>query len=377
MLWEQKIRRRKKIFNVKKEREYEMKKIFCVVLSFVMIFALSACGNKNTENLLLNGVTLKVFNWGDYIDENVLTMFEDETGAKIEYILYDSNDAMYERITKSNESFDICIPSDYMIEKMIAEDLLLEIDYNNVPNAANIAGSFRKAPFDAFDPEMKYSVPYLWGILGIVYDSQKVTEEEASTWDILFSEKYDGKIFMYGEKRDILGIGLKSLGYSLNSVSENELNEAGEKLMAQKELVRAYVGDDVKDKMMNGEGELAVMYAGDAITTAEVNPDMKFALPKEGTNVFIDSMVIPKTASNKEAAEMFINFMCRKDIAEMNRAYVNYSTPHSEVIDELPEEKKNDPATNPPADYLEKCELYRDVGQNQLRDELYTKIKAK
>ena len=353
-----------------------MKKIFCVVLSFVIIFTLCSCG-KDTSNLPLNGVTLKIFNWGDYIDENVLSIFEDETGAKIEYILYDSNDTMYERITKSNESFDVCIPSDYMIEKMIKEDLLHKINYDNVPNAQFIGEQFRKAPFDAFDSDGEYSVPYLWGILGIVYDETKISNEEASTWDILFDEKYDGKIFMYGEKRDILGIGLKSLGYSLNSISENELNEAGEKLIKQKELVKAYVGDDVKDKMMNAAGELAVMYAGDAITTNDVNPDMKFALPKEGTNVFIDSMVIPKTASNKEAAEMFINFMCRKDIAEMNRAYVNYSSPHTEVISELPDDKKNDPATNPPVDYLEKCELYRDVGQNEIRDELYTKIKAK
>ncbi len=370
-----------RIKNVQKEREYEMKKtvkLFCIILSFAMTLTVfCSCGNNNSENLPLSGVTLKVFNWGDYIDENVLTIFEDETGAKVEYILYDSNDAMYERITKSNESFDVCIPSDYMIEKMISEDLLYEIDYNNVPNAKNIEESFRKAPFDAFDPDGKFSVPYLWGILGIVYDETKISAEDASTWNILFDKKYDGKIFMYGEKRDILGIGLKSLGYSLNSVSEKELKEAGDKLMAQKELVRAYVGDDVKDKMMNAEGELAVMYAGDAITTADVNPDMKFALPKEGTNVFIDSMVIPKTAANKEAAEMFINFMCRKDIAEMNRAYVNYSSPQKEVIDELPQDKKNDPATNPPLSYLEKCELYRDVGQNQIRDELYTKIKAK
>lgn len=353
-----------------------MKKFLSFTLALLLTFSLCSCG-KDTANKPLSGVTLKVFNWGDYIDESVLTMFEDETGAKIEYILYDSNDAMYERITKSNESFDVCIPSDYMIEKMVKEDLLYEIDYNNVPNAELIGDTFRQAPFNDFDVDGKYSVPYLWGILGIVYDETKISEDEASTWDILFNKKYSDKIFMYGEKRDIIGIGLKSLGYSLNSVSENEIKEAGEKLVKQKELVRAYVGDEVKDKMMNSEGELAVMYAGDAITTRDGNHNMKFALPKEGTNVFIDSMVIPKTAQNKAAAEAFINFMCRTDIAEMNRNYVQYSSPQTEVIEGLPEDIKNDNATTPPADYLKKCELYRDVGSNELRDELYTRIKAK
>ena len=360
-----------------KGRVIKMKKIIAMLMVTVLTFTLCSCGGSNEENKPLSGVTLKVFNWGDYIDEEVLNIFEDETGAKIEYVLYDSNDAMYEKITKSNESFDVCIPSDYMIEKMIKENLLYEINYDNVPNAQLIAPIFREAPFNAFDEEGKYSVPYLWGILGIVYNSETVTEEEASSWDILFNEKFAKKIFMYGEKRDIIGIGLKSLGYSLNSVEESELNAAADKLIAQKELVRAYVGDEVKDKMMAEEADIAVMYAGDAITTREENEKMQFALPKEGTNLFIDSMVIPKTAANKEAAEAFINFMCRTDIASMNREYVNYSSPQSEVIASLSEELKADPATNPPADYLKLCELYRDVGLNEIRDEIYTRIKAK
>lgn len=354
-----------------------MKKIIAVILSALMVLTLSSCAGNSGEEKPLSGVTLKVFNWGDYIDEEVLNIFEEETGAKIEYVLYDSNDAMYEKITKSNESFDVCFPSDYMIEKMIKEDLLYEINYDNVPNAKLINPIFREAPFDAFDQEGKYSVPYLWGILGIVYNSEKISEEEASTWNLLFDEKYAKRIFMYGEKRDIIGIGLKSLGYSLNSTNEAELYEAADKLIAQKELVRAYVGDEVKDKMVAEECDIAVMYAGDAITTRTENEKMQFALPKEGTNLFIDSMVIPKTAANKEAAEAFINFMCRTDIASMNREYVNYSSPQSEVIAELPDELRNDPATNPPADYLKICELYRDVGLNEVRDEIYTRIKAK
>ena len=352
-----------------------MKKIIALLMTALFIFGLCACGEQEVKPL--SGVTLKVFNWGDYIDENVLNIFEDETGAKIEYVLYDSNDAMYEKITKSNESFDVCIPSDYMIEKMIKEDLLYEINYENVPNAQLIDPIFREEPFNVFDVEGKYSVPYLWGILGIMYNSENVTEEEASTWDVIFDEKFEDKIFMYGEKRDIIGIGLKSLGYSLNSIEENELNKAAEKLIEQKKLVRAYVGDEVKDKMMAEEGDIAVMYAGDAITVRTENPKMQFALPKEGTNLFIDSMVIPKTAANKEAAEAFINFMCRTDIASMNREYVNYSSPQTEVINALPEELQSDPATNPSAEYLKSCELYRDVGLNELRDEIYTRIKAK
>ena len=352
-----------------------MKKIIAVIMLASVIFGLCACGEKETKQF--SGVTLKIFNWGDYIDENILNIFEDETGAKIEYVLYDSNDAMYEKITKSNESFDVCIPSDYMIEKMIKEDLLYEINYDNVPNAQLIDPIFRQEPFNVFDKEGKYSVPYLWGILGIMYNSEAVSEEEASTWNIIFDEKFEDKIFMYGEKRDIIGIGLKSLGYSLNSIAENELNEAAEKLIAQKKLVRAYVGDEVKDKMMAEEGDIAVMYAVDAITVRTENPKMQFALPKEGTNLFIDSMVIPKTAANKEAAEAFINFMCRTDIASMNREYVNYSSPQAEVINALPEDLKKDPATNPSPDYLKSCELYRDVGLNELRDEIYTRIKAK
>lgn len=354
-----------------------MKKITALILTLLTVFTLASCGAEDNASKPLSGVTLKVFNWGDYIDEEVLNIFEDETGAKIEYVLYDSNDAMYEKITKSNESFDICIPSDYMIEKMIKEDLLYEINYDNVPNATLIDPIFREAPFNAFDEEGKYSVPYLWGILGIVYNSEKITEEEASTWDIIFDEKYSKKIFMYGEKRDIIGIGLKTLGYSLNSVEESELYEAADRLIEQKNLVRAYVGDEVKDKMIAEEGDIATIYAGDAITVRESNDKMQFALPKEGTNVFIDSMVIPKTAQNKEAAEAFINFMCRTDIASMNREYINYSSPQSEVISELSDELQNDPATNPPADYLKICELYRDVGLNEVRDEIYTRIKAK
>jgi len=332
-----------------------MKRIFAGIICALMVIgvipAVSGCGSSEK---------LRVYNWGIYIDREVIKMFEKETGIKVQYMEYDSNEIMYTKVKKSRAgSYDLLIPSDYMISKMISEDMLEPLNMENIPNFQYIMDSMKDMDYD---PGNKYSVPYMWGTLAIIYDKTKVTDP-VDTWAVLWNEKYAKKIFMMDSVRDSFAIALKLLGYSVNTRNKDELAAAKAKLIEQKPLILDYTGDDLGDKMVAGEGVLGVIYVGEGLQALSQNPNLAMSIPsKEGSNLFFDAMVIPKGSPNKEKAEMFINFMCRQDIAEMNRAEIQYSTPQQQVYDALPAEVKNNPIQYPPQKVLDACEVYVDLG---------------
>lgn len=327
-----------------------------LLLAISMLFVLGGCSNSG--NAKEDAVTINVYNWGDYIDESVIDTFTEETGIRVNYELFATNEDMYVKLKNGGTSYDVAFPSDFMINRMQNEGLLSEIDTANMENFSYIGDMFKN---QAYDPDNQYSVPYMWGTTGIVYNKELV-KEPVDSWRILWDDKYRQQIFMYNSQRGTIGVTLKMLGYSANTTNSQELTEAKKALIQQKPLVLSYAGDDVKDKMIAGDAALAIMYSGDAMYVKEQNPDLEYVIPKEGTFNWYDGMVIPKSSKHPKEAEAFINFMCRPDIALKNTVYIGYSTPNQEALKELPEEIRNDPAYTPPEDILPKCEIIQDVG---------------
>ncbi len=344
-------------------------------ISLATIFTLAStllvgCGTSKPSNQVLN-----VYNVGDYIDEGLITKFEEETGIKVVYETYDTNESMYQKVKSGSTKYDLVFPSDYMVEKMINENMLEEIDYSNIPNYKYIDEDFRNAAYDNGD---KHSVPYLWGTFGIVYNKNVVDEEDVKSWDVLWNKKYAGEIQMLDSVRDSMGISLKRLGYSMNSTNPKEIEEAKEQLMAQKPIVQSYVNDDGKDRLVAGESAMGIVYSGDAITLIESNDDLAYSVPKEGTNRWIDAMCIPKTAENKDYAEKFINFMLDPENAAVNVEYIWYSTPNTGAIDILGEDYTDDPIMNPSQEVIDKSEVFSDLDANTLRlyDNAWIEVKC-
>lgn len=313
------------------------------------------------------GRQLIVYNVGDYIDPELNAEFTAETGIKVIYSEYANNEEMYATVAPGNIQYDILVPSDYMIDKMINEGRLEEIDMSKIPNYEKIDPEFKNLDFD---PENKYSVPYMWGTVGILYNT-KMVDEPVDSWDILWNEKYKDQIFMYDSERDSIMVALKKLGYSMNTRDPQELAEAKELLIEQFPLVLAYVGDEGKGKMVNGEAAMMIAWAGDAVLAMDENPDLAYAIPKEGSNYFVDSLVIPKGAKNIDEAYEYINFLCRPDIAARNAEYIGYSTPISEAKALLPEEIQENEVAYPDPSVLENLEMFNDPSDVI---ELYTTI---
>jgi spermidine/putrescine transport system substrate-binding protein/spermidine/putrescine transport system permease protein len=284
---------------------------------------------------------------------------------------------MYPKVESGATSYDVICPSDYMIQKMIENDLLAEINFDNIPNIKNIGEQYFEQSRE-FDPENKYSVPYCFGTVGILYNKTMV-EEPIDSWSVLWDEKYADNILMQDSVRDAFMVALKLNGYSMNTLDEAELQTAKESLIAQKPLVQAYVIDQVRDKMIGNEAAIGVIYSGEAIYTQRENEDLEYVIPKEGTNVWIDSWVIPKNAQNKENAEAFINFMCREDIALMNFEYITYSTPNvaaQALIED--EDIKNSDIAFPDFDQYDNLETFQYLGEegDELYNELWKEVKA-
>ena len=317
--------------------------------------------------------TIKVYNWGDYIDEEVIAQFEEQYNIGVIYDIFATNEDMYVKLSSGGADYDVAFPSDYMIKRMIDEDMLLPIDLNNVPNYRHIEDRFKDLEFD---PSNEYSVPYMWGTVGILYNKTMV-DDPVDSWEILWDEKYAKQIFMLDSQRDSIAVALKLLGYSLNTRNIQELEEAKELLIKQKPLVLAYVGDEVKDKMIGNEAALAVVWSGDAVYMMSENPDLEYVIPKEGTNLWFDSMVIPKTSKNKEAAEKFINFMLETEIAFKNADYIGYATPHKEARAMLDEELTSDKTFYPDPEDLTNTEVFKDLADFLPEyDRIWTEVKA-
>ncbi|MDO5716480.1 MAG: spermidine/putrescine ABC transporter substrate-binding protein [Tissierellia bacterium] len=340
-------------------------KIFSILFAICSILTLLA-GCQSGDS-----ATLYVYNWGDYMDPEVLKMFEEEENCKISYQEFATNEDLYVKIKNTRDPIDVIFPSDYMMERMIQENLVLELDYSHIPNMEKANDKFKHLDFD---PENKYSAPYFWGTVGIVYNTEKV-DGEITSWADLWNPKYEGQIVLYNSQRDVLMIALKKLGYSMNTRSEAELEEAKEELMKQKPLVYAYLGDEIKDVLAGEDADIGVVYSGDAGIVMSTNDKFRYVLPKEGTNLWFDVAAVPKTTQNKELAEKFINFLLRPDIAAMNAEYLQYATPVDEAKDLLSEELIGNPALYPDETLLENTEVFHDPKEVlKLYDRIWTEF---
>ncbi|MBP3476622.1 MAG: ABC transporter substrate-binding protein [Lachnospiraceae bacterium] len=347
--------------------------ILTVSCALTAMAALTGCGSSGGEN----GEVI-VYNWGEYIDPETIDMFEEETGIKVIYDEFETNETMYPKVESGAASYDVVCPSDYMISKMIENDMLAELNFDNMPNAkANIGEQYYEQS-KGFDPDNKYSVPYCWGTVGILYN-QTMVDEPITSWAQLWDEKYADNILMQDSVRDAFMVAEKLHGFSLNTVDPEELETAKNSLIEQKPLVQAYVIDQVRDKMIGGEAAIGVIYSGEAIYTQRENPDLVYVIPEEGSNVWIDSWVVLKDAPNKENAEKFIDFMCRSDIAVKNFEYITYSTPNDaarELIED--EDIKNSEIAFPDLSQYDNLEVYVYLGEegDALYNEMWKEVKS-
>lgn len=351
-----------------------VKALAVIAMAAASMTALTGCGSSAGGE---NGKVI-VYNWGEYIDPETIKMFEEETGIEVVYDEFETNEIMYPKVESGAAEYDVVCPSDYMIDKMIQNDLLQELNYDNIPNAKKNIGAQYYEQANDFDPGNKYAVPYCWGTVGILYNKTMV-DEPITSWAQLWDEKYADNILMQDSVRDAFMVAEKLNGFSMNTVDPTELETAKNALIEQKPLVQAYVIDQVRDKMIGGEAAIGVIYSGEAIYTQRENPDLEYVIPEEGTNVWIDCWCILKDAPNKENAEKFIDFMCRGDIAEKNFEYITYSTPNDaarELIED--EEIKNSTIAFPDLSQYNNLETFVYLGEDgdALYNELWKEVKS-
>ena len=360
-----------------------MKKFVAILFAVAMVCSTAlpaAVSASAADTSSLAGTTINVYNWGEYISDgsegsmDVNAEFTKRTGIKVNYNNYDTNENMYAKLKSDGVSFDIVIPSDYMIERLIAEGMLQKIDFSNIPNYKYIDAKYKGL---YFDPEDAYSVPYNVGMVGLIYNT-KLVKEAPTSWSVMWDEQYKGKILMFDNPRDAFGIAQKLLGQSFNTTDEAEWKAAAEKRKEQKPVLQGYVMDDIFRKMENGEAAIAPYYAGDFITMYDNNPDLAFVYPQEGVNVFVDSICIPKNAKNKAAAEAYINFLLDPDIAVENANYLGYATPNTAVLARDDYELKGNEYLYPTQEKMPKTEYFYNLPQNTLTlmTDLWSELKA-
>ena len=360
------------------------KKILSVCfIATILFFSLApTCFATETEKDYshLRGTSINVYNWGEYISDgsegslDVNKEFTKKYGIKVNYTTFESNENMYNKLQSGGANYDIVIPSDYMIAKLIEEEMLVELDFSNIPNYKYILPKYQNL---FYDPENKYTVPYTVGMVGLIYNTTMV-DDEVDSWSILWNEKYKGEILMFNNPRDAFGIAQFLLGQSVNTHDTKDWDKAIELLKEQRPLVASYVMDEVYNKMEGGEAAFAPYYAGDYLTMADVNPDLAFVYPKEGVNYFVDAMCIPKTAENKEAAELYINFMLEEEIAVANANWICYASPHALVLESADYDLKGDPVLYPAEDKMPKTESFENLSydiQNYM-SQLWSELKV-
>ena len=363
--------------------------LLCLALTAgVLAVPAAAAGIEVTEDISVSadydwtrfagqGIKLNVYNWGEYIadgsDESadVVSAFEQLTGIEVNYTTFDSNESMYAKIKSGAADYDVIFPSDYMVSRMINEEMLAPLDLSNIPNFAKMDPAYIHQDFD---PKNAYSVPYMWCTTGIIYNTEMV-EQAPVSWADLWDERYAGSILMFNNSRDAFAIAAFKLGQSINPRSVEEVSNGIEELKAQKSLVQAYVMDEIFDKMEGGEAAVGVYYSGDAITMIDDNPSLAWVFPTEGVNMSIDNMCIPASSEHKEAAEMFINFMCETDVGVANCEYIGYSTPMQDVREELDEELKYSEIAYPDETVTSKMQVFT-VLEDEINAELDTQWSA-
>ena len=361
-----------------------MKKLTFLIFALTLMLSLSvsASAYENEEWYKgSEGTTINVFNWGEYISDtyedgliNVNEEFEKLTGINVNYVTYESNEDLYPKIKNGGASYDIIIPSDYMIARMISEEMLLPIDVESIPNYKYISDDYKNM---YFDPDNKYSVPYNVGMVGLIYNT-KMVKEKPTSWRVMWDEQYKGKILMIDNPRDAFAIPEKLLGYSLNTTDEKELSDVAQLLIEQKPLLQGYVMDEVFNKMESGEAAMVPYYVGDYILMYDINPDLDFVYPEEGVNIFVDSICIPKCSQNYEAAIKYINFLLDPEVALSNAFYIGYATPNTGVLDN-PEyaEMRNNEYLYPSKENMPDVEYFHNLPQESLLrlSELWNEIR--
>ena len=343
-----------------------IKRLSSVIFALFIVFAcmspmVFAKGEKDYSHL--KGTTINVYNWGEYISDgqdgtlDVNKAFEEKYGIKVNYTNYESNENMYNKLKSGGANYDLVIPSDYMIAKLVEEEMLAELNFDNIPNYQYILDEYKGL---YYDPEDKYTVTYTVGMVGLIYNTTMV-EGSPDSWGVLWDEKYAGKILMFNNPRDAFAIAQFYLGQSINNSDINQWNSAIDVLKKQNPLVSSYVMDEIFNKMEGGDAALAPYYAGDFLSMYEENPDLAFVYPKEGVNFFVDAMCIPKNAENKEAAELYINFMCEEEIAVANANYICYASPHKLVLESDDYDLKGNPILYPPKENMPKTEMFQNL----------------
>ena len=355
-----------------------LKYLSAIFLIIIILLYLASCNNKNKND----SVTINVYNWGNYIAQgfdnkiNTNEQFTKETGIKVNYTTFATNEELYAKLCGKGANFDVIIPSDYMIAKLISKNMLYKLDFSAMPNTKFIDENFSKPEYD---PSGKYSVPYTWGCIGIFYNKEMVDEApEEIDWNILWNEKYKDKILMFDNSRDAFFIAQKQLGIDINSLNFEDWYSAADLLKLQKPLVQAYVMDQIYSKMGSNEAALAPYYSGDADMLIKDNPNIGFVIPKNGTNIFVDAMCIPIDSKHKSQAQEYINFMCRPDIALANIQEIGYSTPSSEVKSLLEPEISNSLIYYPDQSIIDKSEIFGFLPDdiNLLIDQLWIQVKT-
>lgn len=348
------------------------KKLILLAACLGVVFSLTACGSSDSKE------TLTVLNYGKYLEPELIDQFEEETGIRVEYEEYVNPEEMYTKYKSGAIDYDLICTSDYMVERLINEGEAKEINFANVPLSENLDKSYFEFS-KAFDPDNKYSMPYFFGTVGILYNKNKVDASEVESWNVLWDKKYKDQIIMENSVRDSFLVPLKLLGYSSNSIDEKELKEALAMLVDQKPLVYSYLVDESADEMVAGNASLALVYSGEAAYAQSLNEDLEYSVPKEGSNMWIDSWLIPKTCKNQENAEKFLDFLCREEVAMANFEYVYYATPNTAVKEKLSDDLQNDKTIFPDKEILDNCEIYRCLDDDSiaLYNNLWKELKSK
>lgn len=366
-----------------------MKKIISLILALSLVFSLtSLCFADEAEedeeeetydtSAYATDVTINVYNWGEYIANgsddslDINKAFTEATGIGVNYTTFDTNESLYAKLASGGADYDVIIPSDYMVSKLISEGMLAELNFDNIPNFEYIDEEFVNPDYD---PDNLYSVPYTWGLVGIFYNKDYV--EEPTSWDVFWNEDYSGKILMFDNPRDAFAIAEAYLGFSINTEDETELQEAAMKLKEQKTLVQAYVMDQIFDKMESGEAWIAPYYSGDAAILVDENDNIGFVYPEEGTNYFVDAMCVPITSQYQSQAEAYINFLTEPEIAAANMDYVGYATPITAAKEYLDPEVLENEIFYPSEEVIANTEVFVNLSDDTsvLMDQLWVEVK--
>lgn len=357
---------------MKRIRYYKKAAVLTAIIMILVASVPLMTGCRSGEN-----GEVYVYSYGDYFDPMLAEKFEEETGIRVILDSYDTAEEMYTVLENNATTYDCICTSDYMIQRMIGNDMLAELDKNNIPELKNIGETYMKKS-EAFDPGNKYSVPYMAGISGILYNKKMVGDEVIDSWDDLWNEKFKDQLVMPDSVRDAFMIGLKKNGFSENSTSEAEIKTAADDLIKQKPLVYKYANDSARDLLANGSAALGVVWNGEYIYTKDLNPDVEFVIPKEGSEFFIDSWVIPKGAINKTNAEKWIDFLCKTEVAAQNFDYLYYTTPNEAALELIDEEYLKEKAVFPDDETIERCEtlVTLDPETTKLYSDYWKKVKA-